>query len=435
MRKFTRYSLAVLAVSVTALALTGCVIIKSNSSAQLDGIGSVQITTTFCASDINSNNAGYSPADSNCQGSSKGGNSGLDATSSSQAQLLVGYRIPTTATAPNAITTTNPSGSGALTFNQSSSYTSQLQSKSPAPSGEKWVGYLSDPATYSTAGNQYFTLAPEFALQQEADGAPFQGPFKYRVVVGWRVFNGSYPASRPVVCGSTLTTTFDDGPGNMDCADSPSTASIPNDLQQATQDLGVLEAPGPQSVNQGNVARVKFQVDYAGDGNQAPDFDLSASTDIPGASALASTPTLTPDDGTTQLRVIMRVPVDTPAGAYDVTLTASLPNGETRSSTHEVLVTPTTVRCNASAPTIAGTRGDDILIGTPGPDVIAGYAGDDEVLGLDGNDLICTGRGDDTIRGGGGNDQIAGRRGNDLLTGGSGHNVIDPGPGKDRFIQ
>jgi Ca2+-binding RTX toxin-like protein len=217
--------------------------------------------------------------------------------------------------------------------------------------------------------------------------------------------------------------------------DDPSASAVITDLQQPTEDLGILEAPGTQSVNQGNIARVKFQVAYAGDGNPAPSFDLSASTDIPGATALPSAPTLTPDDGVNQLRVLVRAPVDTPSGHYNVTLTASLPNGETRSSTHDVLVTPTTVRCNSAAPTIAGTRGDDILVGTPGPDVIAAYAGNDEVSGLGGNDLICTGRGDDTIRGGAGNDELNGRRGNDLLSGGSGHNIITPGPGKDRMIQ
>jgi Ca2+-binding RTX toxin-like protein len=432
MRQFTRHLLIIAAVAVMAIALSGCVIIKSNSSAQLDGIGSVQITTNFCASDTASNNAGYSPPDSACQGAGKGGNTGGEALNSSS-QLLVAYRIPTEASAPNTIVTTNPGGGSAFTFSQNSSYTSELQTLSPAPSGQQWVGYVSTTQAYTTAGNQYFTVAPKFTLQQEADGSPFEGPFNYRVVVGTRTVTGPFLGTRPVECDASITATSDGG--TTVCADSPSPASIATNLQQPTQDLGILDAPGTESVNQGKVARVKFQVDYAGDGNPAPDFDLSAATSIPGATALPSTPVLTPEEGTEQLRVIVRAPVDTPPGHFDVTLVASLPTGETRTSTHDVLVTPTTVRCDTSAPTIAGTRGDDVLVGTAGPDVIAAYAGNDEVLGLEGNDLICTGRGDDTIRGGGGNDQIAGRRGNDLLTGGSGHNVIDSGPGKDRMIQ
>jgi Ca2+-binding RTX toxin-like protein len=252
-------------------------------------------------------------------------------------------------------------------------------------------------------------------------------------VVGGRIDDGGHPSSRPVDCGGSITSL--NAADNTICVDSPSASALSSDLQQATADLGILDASEPQSVKQGNVARVNFEAAYAGDGNPAPTFDLQASTDLPGPTAIPSAPTLTPEDGSNQLRVIFRVPVNTPPGSYDVTLTGSLPNGEKRSRTHEVVVTPTTVRCSGPAPTIAGTRGDDVLVGTPGPDVIAAYAGNDEVLGLAGNDLICSGRGDDTIRGGAGDDHIAGRRGNDNLSGGSGHNLIDPGPGKDHFVQ
>ena len=430
MRKHARHFLIIAAVAVLASALSGCVIIESQSSTQLNGIGSVQITTTACASDTDSNATPARPA---CQGPSKGGNSNIDA-SSGATQLLIAYRIPTAATPPDSITTVNPSGGSAFTFNNSPTFTAELTSALPPGTGRQWVGYLSSTVNYAeTGGQQYFTVAPQFRLRQGSDGSPFDGPFNYRVVVGMRAVDGSHPASRDVECGSSPT--LFDPPEAGICADSPSSATISTDVSQQTQDLGILKAPGVQSVNQGNVARVKYTVEYAGDGNPAPTFDLSATTDVPDATAMPSTPTLTPDEGEAQLRVIERVPVDTPPGSYDVTLVATLPNGETRSDTHEILVTPTTVRCDATAPTIAGTRGDDVLVGTRGPDVIAGYAGDDEVLGLNGDDLICTGKGDDTIRGGGGDDQIAGRRGNDLLTGGSGHNVIDPGPGRDRFIQ
>jgi Ca2+-binding RTX toxin-like protein len=404
MRKHARHFLIIAAVAVLALAFSGCVFISSQTSTQLNDIGSVQITT------------------------SAGGNG----SGGEQVQLMIAYRIPTNASAPASIPTTNVTTGSPFTFSESSSFSSQLQTKSAPPSGQRWVGYIS-PTISAPSSHQEYTVAPQFGLQRAADGSPFQGPFNYRVIVGMRFVDGTHPASRPVTCGSPITDGHTD---STTCATDPSnTSTIATNVQQQTQDLGVLEAPGVQSVNQGNVARVKYQVAFAGDGNPAPTFDLSATTNVPDATALPSTPTLTPDEGTVQLRVIARVPVDTPPGNYDVTLVATLPNGETRSSTHEILVTPTTVRCDATAPTIAGTRGDDVLIGTRGPDVIAGYAGDDEVLGLSGDDLICTGKGDDIIRGGGGDDQIAGRRGNDLLTGGSGHNVIDPGPGRDRFIQ
>ncbi len=422
---------AIVAVIATALAMSGCVLIESQSSAQLDGIGDVQITTTACASDTDSNATPARPA---CQGAGKGGNANND-TSDQQTQLLIAYRIPTGVTPPETITTIDPGGGSAFSFSPSPSYVSQLNSALPPGAGRKWAGYISTTQNYTEVGGsqEYFVVSPHFKLEQGSDGAAFQGPFNYRVVVGERAVDGTHAAGRAVVCGSPIT---DGNPSELAvCADSPSPATIATDASQPTQDLGILDAPGTQSAEQGKVARVKYQLEYAGDGDPAPTFDLSASTDIPGAEATPSTPLITPDDGVTQLRAITHVPAVTPPGHYSVTLTATLPGGETRSSTHDVLVTPTTVRCSDYAPTITGTRGDDVLIGTNGPDVIAGYAGDDTILGLGGNDIVCAGKGDDVLRGGGGNDQLAGRRGNDLLTGGRGRNVISPGPGKDRMIQ
>jgi len=401
MRNYFRHLLIIVATGALALAVSGCVTIESQGSTQLDGVGSVQVITR----------AG---ADSNA----------------GQAQVLLAYRIPSASTAPDAIDTVATTGGPGFRFNLSPSYTADLQSKSPPPSGQKWAGYLSPTVSFG-AGHKDYTVAPRFTLQRGSDGSPFQGPFNFRTVVGWRVVDGTHPDNRPVVCGSPITVEVD----GTDCASDPeSTSTIATNLQQPTQDLGILDAPGAESVKQGNVARIKFLADYAGDGNPAPTLLLDATTSIPDATAMPSTPILTPEEGAVLLRVITRVPVTTPPGSYDVTLIATV-GGELRTSTHEVLITPTTVRCTERPPTIAGTRGDDTLIGTPGRDVIAAYAGDDEVLGLAGNDLICTGRGDDTIRGGGGDDRLAGRRGNDRLTGGSGRNVIDPGPGKDQMIQ
>jgi Ca2+-binding RTX toxin-like protein len=431
MRKSIKTLLAFAAALAATAAMSGCLLIQSQSSAQLDGIGDVQITTTVCSSDTDSNATPARPA---CQGASTGGNSGND-TNNQSTQFLIAYRIPVDATAPDSFTTIDPGGGSAFTFDKSPSYTSQLTTAFAPGAARKWVGYISSTQNYVEVGGsqEYFVVAPRFGLPQSSDGSAFDGPFNYRSVVGERVVDGTRLAGRPVACGSSVTA-FDTGEGII-CADSPSSATISTDTSQPTQDLGILDAPGTESVNAGNVLRVKFGVDYAGDGNPAPTFDLSASTDIPGGTVEPSTPVLTPDDGITRLRAITQVPVDTPPGHYDVTLTATLPGGEVRSSTHDVLVTPTTVRCSEYAPTIAGTPEDDVLVGTSGPDVIAGYAGNDQILGLGGNDVVCAGRGNDILRGGAGNDKLAGRRGDDLLTGGSGRNVIDPGPGKDQMIQ
>lgn len=426
--------LTAVAVGACALALGGCVLIKSQGSAQLDAIGSVQITTTACASDTNSSNTGYSPADPACQGPGRGGNSGLDAVDQST-QLLLGYRIPTEAETPQSFTTAQPSGAGAFTFSQSPSYSAALQAGAPASAGQRWVGYISMLQPYTTTGSQYFTVAPVFGLRPGPNSTPFQGPFAYRVVVGQRAVDGGRPAERPVTCGSSITGF--DVPSATVCADSPSPAAIATNLLQPTADLGVYDASdqGPVTARQGNVARIGFDAVYAGDGGQPPTFTISSSTNVPGAEAMPSSPVLTPEGGSNLLRTIFRIPVDTPPGSYDVTFIASLPGGQVRTATRELVVEPTIVRCDRRAPTIAGTRRDDVLVGTRGRDVITSYRGDDVIIALQGDDLVCAGRGADRLRGGNGNDRLAGRRGSDRFSGGRGRDLIDSGPGRDRFIQ
>ena len=71
---------------------------------------------------------------------------------------------------------------------------------------------------------------------------------------------------------------------------------------------------------------------------------------------------------------------------------------------------------------LAGTRGDDVLVGTEGRDIFAGGAGDDDVRGLGGNDVVIDGDGDDTIDAG---------DGDDLVFFVSGRNEIAAGPGDD----
>lgn len=74
--------------------------------------------------------------------------------------------------------------------------------------------------------------------------------------------------------------------------------------------------------------------------------------------------------------------------------------------------------------TISGTEGDDILRGTPGPDVICGFGGDDQLFGLEGDDILDGGNGDDRLYGAAGNDYIVGAGGDDLAYGGTGDDDI-----------
>ncbi len=110
---------------------------------------------------------------------------------------------------------------------------------------------------------------------------------------------------------------------------------------------------------------------------------------------------------------------------------------------------------------MAGTDGDDTLIGTAdadqieagggqdrvegraGNDTILGEAGDDRLWGDVGDDLVFGGNGHDDLRGGSGNDRLFGQAGDDrlfgeagddLLMGGIGNDHLSGGEGHDRLM-
>lgn len=87
--------------------------------------------------------------------------------------------------------------------------------------------------------------------------------------------------------------------------------------------------------------------------------------------------------------------------------------------------------CAGLEPTILGTAGDDVLVGTDGADVIHGLAGDDVIDGLDGRDVICGGSGDDVVKGRGGRDTLFGQYGADVLIGGGNTDRVNGGAGFD----
>lgn len=392
---------------VLATSLSGCVVITGQSSQQLNTIGAVKLTTTACFSQQ--------------AGCPDKGNSNTNGPAGFQ--VLLAYRVPISASPPQTITTT---AGQPLSFVRDASYAAELQRLAPAALGQKWAGYHS--GQIGGISSPSFTVSPTFALKQDDDGAPFAGPFAYRVVTGARA-TPEANANAPVDCGSDLRGSQ---ATKTTCVDSPPITELATNLQQATQDLGIIDDPAAQRASRDTMEPVEFRVVYAGKGGSAPTFALSASTDVPGAEAKPHPSSLTPAPGTAKVRVNVRVPPGTPRGSYDVTLAATL-NGQTRSRTHEVRIGQGTPQCGSINPTITGTSGRDRLVGTSDRDVIIGYGGNDRIVGRAGNDLICAGPGNDKVFGGRGNDTIAGRSGKDLLIGGHGHDLIIGGPGEDTF--
>jgi len=394
----------------TAAALSGCVVIASQSSQQLDTIGAVKLTTTACFSQ-----------QPDC---TEMGNS--NTPSNVPFQGLVGYRLPTDVSTPQMISS---SAGQPLSFTRDPSYADELQRLAPAGRNQKWVGYRSA-ATAANPLNPSFTVSPTFSLKQGQDGTPFQGPFAYRVVVGARGVPGN--TNQPVACGSSL---FGSSDTRTVCVDSPAPSELGVNLIQPTQDIGIVSDATARKADRGDTTPLSFKLLYAGKAGSPPLVSLRASTNIPDGGAKSVPANLTPPGGSSKARVLLQIPRDTPPGSYDVTLVATTAGGQVRSRTHELQVGPGRrgVGCNSLKPTISGTRGRDRLVGTRRRDVIAGYGGDDRILGRDGRDLICAGAGDDRAKGGGGSDMLIGLGGNDMLAGGKGRDVMLGGRGDDRF--
>ena len=121
-------------------------------------------------------------------------------------------------------------------------------------------------------------------------------------------------------------------------------------------------------------------------------------------------------------------------GGSDVCLGGERRSG-CESSTPIVPTRPSQRRleCAGFRVSIAGTNGNDFLVGTPGPDVIASAGGDDRVCGGGGSDSLEGGEGDDALLGGSGSDAVFGDQGVDRIAGGSGVDILFGGPGDDRI--
>ena len=80
---------------------------------------------------------------------------------------------------------------------------------------------------------------------------------------------------------------------------------------------------------------------------------------------------------------------------------------------------------------LAGTAGNDSLVGGPGDDQLTGLGGADVLRGAAGADDLNGGDGNDTLEGGNGSDTLSGDAGSDTLNGGEGADRLDGGTGND----
>jgi hypothetical protein len=326
-RKAWTRLLAAVAV-VGAVALTSACVVFTPASvtiAQLQTVGDVQLNFTICASGT----VAGSCADTGTSGSPAVPGSG---------QVQVGIQVPAAVGLPASFTSTGPE---ALLFNDSPTYAAELQRLTPAPAGRKWVGYLSAVTTYSdTTGPQSAPVSLNLTLGQGQDGSPFVGPLAATIVLGGRQVIAQSPGTRPVVCLSPdITMQFVENPSTpaatLDtCSDATSAPSTP------TRDLGILSAGATASGAPANLASVPFTLRYAGTATATANFSLTATTTLPNATVAVTPGALAPGSNSdNQALVAVGIPAGAKAGTYDVTLTARLANGQTRTRIGKLTVT------------------------------------------------------------------------------------------------
>ncbi|HEX2129693.1 MAG TPA: hypothetical protein VHF58_10805 [Solirubrobacterales bacterium] len=225
----------------------------------------------------------------------------------------------------------------------------------------------------------------------------------------------------------------------------------------AATDLAVTKTDSPDPVQAGQLLTYTITVTNAGP-DQATDVVLTDELDSavqfvsasPGCDLQGKTVTCnlgnvdaSPAPGET-VTITVR-----PKNAGQITNTATVTTADDTNGANNTATTTTTVTeagggggggggggagaaCGGFAASIVGTRGNDVLVGTPRRDVIAARGGNDVVRGLDRRDIVCGGGGRDTLKGNAGNDKLKGGRGRDTLRGGRGSDKLSGGGGNDR---
>jgi hypothetical protein len=354
---FKRGLLALATAALLVFGLTGCFAIVTDSPSQQNLIGDVVVHTVACVT-----------SGTNTDSCTDAGNSG-ETFADNAGQLMLAYRVPDGYGAPTQVNST--SGSPPLVMNQNASYASQLTGLAPPPSGEHWVGYLSQTLS-PPAANQQYVFDTHFTRPPAQNGVPAGAPFKYLTVVGGRTVSPTdWPATRDVFCGTSFAGALGDSliggayqTGTSDasvteCVDSPAVGSsdtaLPGDTTLPTRDLAV--APGSAMASRNSTVNVPFTLNFAGASDASAVFTLaSAVNGLAGATAKPANATFVPPaNSSTVQNVAVQVPLKAPAGTYDVPFSATLANGQTRQAVGKLTVLPDTAGPHVTI-SIAKTR-------------------------------------------------------------------------------
>lgn len=351
LRRPAKPLIALLAFAGLVVALSGCVYFKPNSLSlsQPGGIGSVRVHFVLCT--IGSNVA--------CEPN----------TAEGTAQYLLGIAVPPGSTPPQTVTATPVSGGNSIVFTLNEEVSKEIAGASAGvarelektggtpkeeeereevkrfyggawpPSGLQGVGYLSAPVQEVKGQLLEWSVDADFGLPT-AGSSPFTGPFATGIAIGLRVVNPESPASRPVHC--VRIEEIESSPKDPAlCAGSSQQAQL------GTSDLKIAGPSKATEVFVGGSGPVKFKLNYATTGTTIPSFALKGKTSLKGGKAsIPSGASFVPGAvdptshraKTATSEVKVTAPKNAKPGTYEVTLTATAPQGGTATSVAKVKV-------------------------------------------------------------------------------------------------
>ena len=255
----------------------------------------------------------------------------------------------------------------------------------------------------------------------------------YRGVFLWRTSGLDY--SPPVITPNVAGTVGSNGWYVSD-------VSVTWDVTDAESPIDSLTGCGPATVNADTASRKLTCRATSFGGTGTASTVVKRDTTAPDVTCQSPAPTFSLGQLGARLKATVTDATSRPAavavngaantvtaGAHTGPLTGSdrAGNSTTVQCAYNVVV-PT---CLGLTPTKVGTSGNDVINGTPGPDVIIGIGGHDTINGNDGDDVICGGEGGDTITAGKGADLVDGGAGNDSIFGSDGNDTLDGGAQND----
>lgn len=314
--------------AAAALGLSGCVgFLAPPAIVQENVIGNVILQVDICNGGTTSPTCPDPLAD------------GLQGAEPMQMQILLAFRIPDGSVAPRDFSTVS---GPTLTFSENASFEDQLDQHTTPIAGFRWVGYLSTQVLVTPGVSpKGIRVQPTFTLPRGTDGSPFPNAFRFRPIVGVRGNDAAsgLPSTRPVVCDDELVFAPNFSEPTM-CSDDPNQLSTVNGLtSNPVRDLGILATGATATVNPGATTTITFFAKYSGTATAAAAFQIAATTTAPGVTVTPNVSVLAPTtNSTTPVPVVTTVPAGTPAGTYEVRLTATLGNGQTRTNVGTLIV-------------------------------------------------------------------------------------------------